>query len=89
MTLERFTDQELMDELLNRRVEQELGFDGIQYCDDCVRFKLWRGRGDPPDSFNPCGAGHQVKFRAPEEWEGPHGEYGFYRRICSDRREAE
>lgn len=85
MSLDNFTDQELMDELLNRRAEKELGFADIQYCHDCERFTPWSGRGDPPDSYNPCSKGHKMQFHMLEPWDGPHDEHGFYRRICSDR----
>ena len=85
MSLDNYTDQALMDELLNRRFEREQGHDGVRYCVECTRFVPWQKRSDPPDTYNPCSAGHKMNFRMPEEWEGPHGEYGFYRRICSDR----
>jgi len=84
MSLEHYTDQQLMDELLNRRVERERG-EPAEYCHDCQRFKPWTKRGDPPDDYNPCSLGHALRFHLPEGWEDPHGG-GFYRRICSDRK---
>lgn len=86
MSLESFTDQQLMDELLNRRIEKAMGQEDIQYCHDCERFKPWAGRRDAPETYNPCSVGHELKFRMLEEWEGPHDEHGFYRRVCSDRK---
>jgi hypothetical protein len=56
------------------------------YCDACLNFKPWNKRGDAPDDYNPCGMGHRMSFRMPEDHEGPHGAFGYYRRVCSDRR---
>ncbi len=85
MSLDHYTDQALIDELLNRRLEKERGWDNVEYCHNCARFKPWTRRGEPPADYNPCGLGHKLHFRMPEDWEDPHCEHGFYRRICSDR----
>lgn len=78
-----------MDELLERRVERELGSDNLEYCHDCRHFKAWTKRSDPPDDFNPCRLKHSMRFRMPEEWEDPHADHGYYRRVCSDRKPIE
>ncbi|OZB22685.1 MAG: hypothetical protein B7X51_14785, partial [Pseudomonas sp. 34-62-33] len=57
MSLEHYTDQQLMDELLNRRIEKEAG-EPTDYCHDCQRFTPWTKRREPPDDYNPCGLGH-------------------------------
>ncbi|TKD30031.1 hypothetical protein [Azotobacter chroococcum] len=97
MSLDAYTDQQLMDELLNRRLERE-NEQPIEYCEDCQHFKVWtkpirrswndirRVVGDVPDDYNPCSRGHSMLFRMPEEWEGPHADCGYYRRACCDRK---
>lgn len=84
MSLDRYTDQELMDELLNRRLDREEGEEGRVYCDDCKHFKCWTKRGEVPEDYNPCSKGHTMRFHMPEGWEDPHGG-GYFRRVCSDR----
>ncbi|WP_039804017.1 hypothetical protein [Azotobacter chroococcum] len=98
MSLDAYTDQQLMDELLNRRLERE-NEQPIEYCEDCQHFKAWtkpirrswndirRVVGDVPDDYNPCSRGHSMLFRMAEEWEGPHADYGYYRRACGDRKQ--
>lgn len=84
MSLDQFTDQQLQDELLNRRLEREQVDEPKDYCDECQHFKCWTKRSDPPDSYNPCSHGHAMRFHFPEGWEDPHSG-GYFRRICSDR----
>ncbi|MGV6475405.1 hypothetical protein [Azotobacter vinelandii] len=85
MSLDAYTDQQLMDELLNRRLERE-NEQPIEYCEDCQRFKPWTKRGEVPESYNPCSLGHAMRFKMPEPWDDPH-DGGFYRRVCSDRKQ--
>lgn len=96
MSLDAYTDQQLMDELLNRRMERELADDGNPptYCDNCAHFVTWdqrkpKRRTDKLDDYNPCSLRHTMRFKVPEEWEGPHADYGYYRRACSDRKEIQ
>lgn len=84
MSLDQYTEQQLMDEVLNRRIEDELGFEDLEYCEDCRHFTPYTRRGEVPETYNACGRKHTMKFRTPEGWEGPYGG-GFYRRFCSDR----
>lgn len=85
MSLDHFTDQQMLDELLERRVERELGGENLEYCHDCRHFKPWGRKSEPPDDYNPCQRKHSMRFRMPEEWEDPHADHGYYRRVCSDR----
>lgn len=84
MNLETFTDQQLLDELLNRRTDRDMSDEDRISCEDCRNFKIWTKRSDPPDSYNPCGLGHSMRFHMPEGWEDPHSG-GYFRAICSDR----
>lgn len=91
MSLDRYTDQQLVDELMNRRLERELGQDSeeIRYCDECVHFRFWTRRSEVPEDYNPCSAGHMTVFRYPMEGEAPDAEYGHYRRSCRDREQRQ
>lgn len=86
MTLDAYTDQQLMDELLERRLEREQEDVPKPWCDECRHFKAWKKRGDPPDTYNPCSKSLVMRFHFPEPWEDPH-EAGYFRRNCSDRAE--
>lgn len=86
MSLDAYTDQQLMDELLERRLEREQADEPKDYCHDCRHFKPWTKRGDPPDSYNPCSKGHKMRLHIPEAWEDPHAG-GYFKRVCSDRAE--
>lgn len=54
------------------------------FCDECSNFKFWQKTGDPPDGYNPCAVGHKMSFRVPEGYS--ETEYGYYRRVCRDRK---
>lgn len=85
--LKRFSDEQLLEEMVRRqRVRDErnerLAF---QPCDECKNFVFWRADGDPPDDYQPCSKGHQMKFRMPSGHNPYQEDWGFYRRICADR----
>lgn len=84
MSLDGYTDQQLMDELLERRLERELADEPRPWCHDCRNFQPWKKRGEVPDGYNPCSKRHAMRFHFPEGWEGPE-ETGYYRRHCGDR----
>lgn len=82
MSLENYTDNELLEELVRRR---NIAADEKpkQWCEDCKNFVCWTEKNDPPDGYNPCSKKHEMKFFMPE---CPAVEAcGFYRTICSDR----
>lgn len=88
MSLIGYTDQQLMDELLERRLEEEREGEDREYCHDCAHFTPWKRRGEMPDDYNACSKKHQMRFHMPEPWEAPE-DGGFYKRICSDRKGIE
>lgn len=85
MNLSGYSDDDLIEELARRRNARERNTAVEHYCEDCIYFRLFKGRGDPPINYDPCSRGHKPKFRAPAEY---GDEYGFYRRVCPDRAEA-
>lgn len=90
MNIEDASDQALRDELEERAKERALrdNDEEVPSCEDCARFKPWRGRGEVPETYNPCSKRHAMRFRMPEPWENPHAG-GFYRLVCSDRKDPE
>lgn len=59
----------------------------IPQCDECEHFVAWRNIFQQcPDDYNPCRLGHRMNFKMPEN--GPHDEWGLYRRGCRDRKVA-
>lgn len=88
MSLDHYTDQQLMDELLERRSQREAedSGEGIPWCDECVHFKAWTRRGDPPENYNPCQQRNTMRLKIPGFGDDPH-ETGFYKRHCVDRKE--
>lgn len=82
--LKKFTEEELLEELVrrkNRRGDQRAKA-ANRWCDDCENFIFWEKACDPPDDYNPCSRGHEMKFCTPDS---PNDDYGFYRIVCSDR----
>lgn len=87
MRVEDASDQALRDELEERAKARAVLEEGeILSCEDCARFKPWTSRRTMPEDYNPCSKRHIMRFRMPEPWEDPH-DGGFYRLVCSDRKE--
>ncbi len=81
-SLSKFTEDQLIEELAKRRASRERR-NIVDYCDECIFFKSYSGKGEMPVNYNPCGNGHKMKFKNPED----HGDdWGFYIRVCADRR---
>jgi hypothetical protein len=82
--LKRFTNDQLIEELVRRRNGQRAS--GPQrWCHDCDNFQAWNEaprQGPMPEDFNPCTKGHRMHFMVPEGFDDEHG---FYRPICADR----
>lgn len=84
--LSSFTTDQLLSEVVRRRNETAAkDAADITFCDECVHVRYWTISSEPPKDFNVCSKGHSLMFRMPEDWEGPHGPSGFYRRVCADR----
>ena len=82
-----FSDDELLEELVRRKNEDDEGSRGdIKFCESCEHFVPWEGKGELPKKYNPCPFGHDLKFRMPV---GYSDDWGFFRRVCSDRLEKE
>lgn len=84
MSLRDYTLSELAAEI-RRRQDRRNSLDTPRlWCSECVHFKAWEGRGDPPDDYNPCSKGHKMSFQCP-----PHDytgdSTGFHRPRCRDR----
>lgn len=75
--LEGFTTDELLDEVARRARALRAKVEGETLCEGCTHVVYWKGRRDPPDNFNPCGLGHALEFKMPEDM--PDEDYGFYR----------
>jgi hypothetical protein len=85
--LRRVPTEDLIDELTKRA--------GTQYreppanlpplCDTCGNFIPFEGNPDDmPRDYNPCSAGHTMRFRMPI---GPlDDQWGFYKHGCPDRK---
>jgi len=80
-TLAAFSDDELIEELARRKNARAVAAPE-HWCHDCRNCLTWRGRGEPPNTFNPCSKGHTMQFIVPEEMDD---EWGYYRRVCADR----
>lgn len=82
--LSEFTTKALLAELERRRWEND-NTDVENWCHDCQHFKVWAGRKDPPDNYNPCGLKHKTAFACPpHDYTGDRT--GFYRLFCEDFR---
>ena len=81
MELAAYSDEALLEELV-RRKNGRSNREPENWCDECHNFKHWAGKGDPPDTFNPCKKKHEMQFWMPADYEMPHG---FYRMVCGDR----
>lgn len=83
MGLSDYTDEDLIEELAGReRKRRERA--PIKNCDECGNFKPWAVPRDPPDDYNPCQMGHRMSFKEPDS--PTTLDWGFYRRVCGDRR---
>lgn len=84
--LEPFTTDQLLDEVGRRMRALHAKAEGETLCNGCRHVVFWTKRGDPPDTFNPCGLGHALEFKMPEDV--PDEDYGYYRAGgCKDRAE--
>jgi len=83
-TLEDFSEDELIEELARRRNARQVSKPD-RWCCDCANFRYWKGRGEPPDDYNPCQKKHVMEFVVPEDY--CDEDYGYYRRVCADRTE--
>lgn len=81
-SLEGFSTDELLAEIVRRRNELERTQQPEQFCDDCANFVPSDSAGD---SYNPCRLKHKLSYWAPDPDGHPHQDYGFYRRVCADR----
>lgn len=78
--------EELLIEELARRLRERARTkpDGVPYCDACMHFRFWDGRGREPKT--PCALRHPVAFSPPKDDEAVlSGDYGFFRAVCEDR----
>lgn len=76
-----FSTDQLLEELVRRRNVREQRRPVDSWCDDCAHFVV---KADAGDGYNPCVRGHRMSFWHLDDG-NPHGEFGFYRRICADR----
>jgi hypothetical protein len=81
--LSGYSSDELLEELVKRRNNQETE-EVVSWCHDCVNFKA----GTPETPKNKlCSFRHKMNFRVPRDIGEAHdGEYGYYRRVCKDRK---
>lgn len=77
--LQDFTTDALLTEIVRRRNLEETEQPIENWCEDCAHFKFSKS---DRDTANNCSKKHVMLFRVPDDW--PE-EYGFYRRVCSDR----
>lgn len=84
LALRDYSEDELIEELARRKNERIISKPS-QWCDQCIHFKTLPEKA--PDSANPCAKGHKMQFIGPEDY--CDEEFGFYRRVCADRQEAE
>src|SRR5688572_30327931 len=82
-SLDKFSVDELLEELARRRRAWKNRRPIRHFCDDCGNFKTWTHNDGPIDDYNPCSKGHAMSFRMPEGYTDT--DYGFYRRVCADR----
>jgi hypothetical protein len=80
--LAKFSTAVLREEIARREQRRTERKPVDLWCEDCKHFKFWIGKGEPPDTYNPCGNGHKMSFRVPEDY---NDECGYYRRVCADR----
>ncbi len=86
--LSEYSIDELLEEIAKRSSHARKR-EPVRYCDTCSHFQPYEGAGDPPTDYNPCGLLHKLSFRAPDSFaEMNDGEWGHYRRVCADRKEA-
>lgn len=82
MSLTRYSDRELLDELARRQRRIDLK---IEFCESCSRFTPWTSSRAMPESYNPCTLAHKMHFRAPDEYNWTGDDWGFFRLHCADR----
>ena len=86
--LELFTTDELLAEVARRAHALHAIAHGETLCSGCVHEVFWRGRGEPPASFNTCSLKHALEFRMPMDDDPRGDDAGFYRPGgCIDRAE--
>ncbi|SDG86269.1 hypothetical protein SAMN05216588_101224 [Pseudomonas flavescens] len=85
--LDHFTDDQLFEELVRRRNSAKSKRQPARWCEQCLNFRTWTGRGEVPDDYNPCAMKHHMEFHTPTAWQSPEC-YGHYRTICTDRQEC-
>ena len=82
-----YTTEQLIEELA-RRANAKGTTQPAHWCHDCRKHITWADGPTPdlpmPDSYNACSAGHEMKFKEPDDY---GDEYGFYRQVCPDRDE--
>ena len=83
--LAAFSIDELLEEVVRRRNDRAQRRPVESWCDECAHFKT---KLDAGEEYNPCERGHRMSFWMPEEAEGPHAQFGYYRRVCKDRTAA-
>lgn len=89
--LVRFTEDELLAELVRRRNATDIA-KPEHWCHDCAHFEPWDARPRKsrtmPEDFNACSKGHAMRFVVPEGCPDAQDDWGFYRTVCADRRAA-
>lgn len=86
-SLADYSTDELLAEIVRRRNALERTQPPEHFCDDCANF-IPNERAS--DSYNPCRLKHKMSFWMPDMDGDPHQQdWGFYRRVCADRRPAE
>lgn len=82
-----FSTAQLLDELklrMTRASDDDDDSPRNPDCESCVQFRVWRGHGDPPATYNPCAKRHKMHFRMPRN-SYPHDErIGYTRPGCTD-----
>lgn len=82
MSLTRYSDRELLDELARRQRRLDMK---IEYCEHCASFVPWTSSKPMPESYNPCINEHKMHFRAPDEYNWTDEDWGHFRLHCADR----
>jgi hypothetical protein len=85
--LDAFTDDELFEEIVRRRNGAKSSRMPARWCEECLNFRTWEEKSDPPKGYNPCSKKHQMEFHTPTSWQSPEC-FGHYRTICTDRQEC-
>lgn len=82
MSLRDYTTNELAAEI--RRREKTKGERVRLWCSECIYFKAWDQIPDPPNDYNPCSLGREMRFQSPShDYTGDLT--GFHRPGCRDR----